>query len=59
MPTDGIGAEEVAKEAGHIPQAVRLVPVDGVVVFRECLLEQVSPQPVQLCKSLPNETEKF
>ena len=35
MPSYSIRAQEVAKEAGNVAEAVRFVTVDGVVVVGE------------------------
>lgn len=56
MPANGVRAEHVAEESGNVAQLVRVVAVDGVVVLCECLLKEVGPEPVDLGKSLGNET---
>ena len=40
-PGDGVRVKEVAEQAGHVPELVRLEPVNGVVRIAEDLLEWV------------------
>ena len=54
-PRDGVRREEVSEESTDVPQFVRLVPVDGVEILLECLLEVVGPDPVELAKPLADE----
>lgn len=46
VPADGIRRENMSEKSGNVAQLVRLVSMDGVVVFGECLLEQISPQSI-------------
>jgi hypothetical protein len=56
MPANGVIAKHMSKEACNVPQTVRLVAVNSVVVFGECGLEQVRPEAVNLSKPLSNQT---
>ena len=56
VPAKGIGAEQVAKEASNVAKPVRLVSMDGVVVFGKRSLKQVGPETVNLGKSFSNKT---
>jgi hypothetical protein len=39
MPANRVSAQEVRKKPSNIPQSVRLVTVDGVIVFPKGLLK--------------------
>lgn len=55
-PRDRVCAEEMAEEAGDVPQTVRLVSMNGGVVFGECTFEAFVPNSVQLAETFANET---
>jgi hypothetical protein len=59
MPSNGIGSEEMAEETCDIAKAIRLVPVDGIIVLREGLLKQICPKPIDFGEPFANETIKF
>jgi hypothetical protein len=59
VPANGVVAEHMSKEPCNVPQAVRLIAVDSVVVFGERGLKQVRPEPVNLGKPLSNQTIKL
>lgn len=59
VPADGIRGQDVAEEASDIPQSVRLVPVDGVVVLCERLFKKIGPQAVELGKSFAEQAEEL
>lgn len=55
MPANCVAAQDMTKEASNVAEAVRLVPVNRLVVLGKRLLEQVSPEAVQLGKPLADE----
>jgi hypothetical protein len=59
MPANGIVADHMSEEARNVAQTIRLVTVDGIVVFGKRSLEQVRPEPVDLCESLSDQTVKL
>ena len=59
FPANGVRGEEVPEELSDDAQAVRLVAVDGFVVFDELLLEEVDPHAVQLAQPLADQAVEF
>jgi hypothetical protein len=59
VPTDCIGSQQMAEEAGNVAQAVCLVPMDSIVVLGKRLFEQIRPQSVKLGEALPDQPEEF
>lgn len=59
MPANGIIAEHMSEEPCNVPQAIRLIPVDGVVVFSKRGLEQIGPEAVDLGESLSNQAKEL
>lgn len=59
VPANRICANHVAEEPGNVAQPIRLIPMDCVVVFGECGLEQVGPQTIDLCESFPDQSVEF
>lgn len=56
MPANGVIAEHMSEESCNVPQAIRLIAVNSIVVIGERGLEQVSPEAVNLGKPLSNQT---
>jgi hypothetical protein len=59
VPSDSIGANKVTKKASNVPKSVGFVSMNGIVILRELLFEEIRPKAIDLRKSLPNETIKF
>lgn len=55
MPPNRVVAQDVAKEPGNVAQPVGFVAVNGIIVFRKGLLEQVGPETVELRKPLSDQ----
>lgn len=55
MPPNRVSAQYVAKEARNVAQPVGFVAVNGIIVFRKGLLEQVTPETVELRKPLSDQ----
>jgi hypothetical protein len=55
VPANGVIAEHVSEKPCDVPQAIRLVAVDSVVVLGECGLKQVRPETVNLGKPFSNQ----
>jgi hypothetical protein len=51
-PGDAVRREEVAEEAADVPEPVRLVSVNGLVVVGKSELEGFAPDPVDLAEAL-------
>lgn len=56
VPPDSIGAQHMAEEASNVTQAVRLVAMNGIVILGERGLEEITPETVELCKPLSDQT---
>ncbi len=52
-------AEHVPKEPSDVPQPIRFIPVDRVVIFPECSLEKLRPQSIQLREPLADQAVEF
>lgn len=59
MPANGIRGEKMTEELGNNAQAVRLVSVNGVVVFGESFLEEFLPHTVEFAETLADETKEL
>lgn len=59
MPTNSVSAKHMAKEASDIPQTVGLVAMNGFIVFGEGGFEEVTPEAIDLRKSLTDQTVEF
>lgn len=46
VPTDCVCGKQVAEKAGDVAKTVRVVAVDGLVIFSERGLEEVSPEAI-------------
>ena len=55
VPRDGIRRDEVSEEPRDVPETVRFVSVDGLVVLTERLLEAIEPNTVQPAKAFSDE----
>lgn len=55
VPSNGIGANEMAKEARNVSQSVCFVSMDSVIIFGEGILEKLGPKTIDLGKPLPDE----
>jgi len=49
----------MTEKARNISESVRFVSMDSVIIFAEGLLKKLSPKPVDLSKTLPNEAIKL
>lgn len=56
MPPNSICAQHMAKEASNVTQPIRFVAMNSLVVLGECGLEEITPETVELRKSLSDQT---
>lgn len=56
VPGDRVRGDEMTEETRNIPQPVRLVSVDCLVVLAERLFEAVEPDAVDSAETLSNQT---
>lgn len=59
MPTYGIGAEEVAEEAGNVAEAIGFVAMNSVIIVGEGILEKFFPEAVETTEAFRDEAKEL
>ena len=59
MPANGIGAEEVAEEAGNVAEAISFVAMNRVIVMGEGILKEFFPEAVEAAETFGDEAKEL
>ena len=59
MPAYGIGAEEVAEQAGNVAEAVSFVAMNRVIVMGEGILKEFFPEAVEAAEAFRDKAKEL